>query len=204
MYPSLWLLHPEAEACDAFRHRFQTLPRVRVIQGRFEDLDPHDCFVTAGNSYGMMTAGIDAAVVARFGESIMREVQLRVLSEYFGEQPVGTAFVIPTGDERIPFLCHAPTMRVPGSITGTEKVYLVTFAALVAVFHHNRTSERKIETVTMPAMGTGFGGVSFDEAARQMAVAYRCFLDPPHRLDWDSVIERHKAICYDDGQRVVG
>jgi O-acetyl-ADP-ribose deacetylase (regulator of RNase III) len=203
MFPSLWLVHPDAEACDAFRGRFAGLPRVRVVQARFEDLDPHDCFVTAGNSYGLMTAGIDAVVVERFGERIMREVQLRILSDYFGEQPVGTAFVLPTGDARIPFLCHAPTMRVPGSIDGTERVYSATFAALVAVFHHNRTSDAKIEAVAVPAMGTGFGRVPFDEAARQMAVAYRCFLDPPHRLDWDAVIERHKAICYDGGRRVV-
>jgi O-acetyl-ADP-ribose deacetylase (regulator of RNase III) len=203
MLPTLWLIHPDADACDAFRTRFHGLPRTRVVQARFEDLDPHDCFVTAGNSYGMMTAGIDAVVVERFGEQIMREVQLRILSDYFGEQPVGTAFVIPTGDPRIPFLCHAPTMRVPGSIDGTEEVYQATFAALVAVFHHNRTNDRKIETVALPAMGTGFGQVKFDEAARQMAVAYRWFLDPPHRLDWDTVIERHKAICYDRGKQVV-
>lgn len=203
MFPSLWLVHPDAEMCAAFRDRFAGLPRVRVVQARFEELDPHDCFVTAGNSYGMMTAGIDAVVVDRFGERIMRAVQHRILSDYLGEQPVGTAFIVPTEDDRIPFLCHAPTMRVPGSIEGTEKVYAATFAALVAVFHHNRTDDRKIETVAMPAMGTGFGGVPFDEAARQMAVAYRWFLDPPHRLDWDAVIERHKAITYDGGKQVV-
>ena len=39
------------------------LPRVRIIQGRFENLVPHDCFVTAGNAFGMMTAGIDVPVV---------------------------------------------------------------------------------------------------------------------------------------------
>lgn len=203
MNPFLWLVHPAADACDAFRRRFDGLPRVRVFQAKFEDLPPHDCFVTAGNSYGLMTAGIDAVVVERFGEPIMQAVQLRILSDYFGEQPVGTAFVLPTGDERIPFLCHAPTMRVPQSIDGTEKVYLATFAALVAVFHHNRTAERTIETVAMPAMGTGFGQVSFDEAARQMAVVYRQFLEPPHRLDWEVVIARHKAICYDGERRVV-
>lgn len=200
---SLWLVHPDAEACDAFRRRFEDLPRVRVFQAKFEDLPPHDCFVTAGNSYGLMTAGIDAVVVERFGEDIMRAVQLRTLSDYFGEQPVGTAFVIPTGDSQIPYLCHAPTMRVPGNIEGTEKVYLATFAALVAVFHHNRTADRTIETVAMPAMGTGFGGVAFDEAARQMAVAYRQFLEPPHRLDWEVVTARHKEICYDGVVRVV-
>ena len=203
MYPSLWLVHPDTAACEAFRTRFAGLPRVRVVQGKFEDLDPHDCFVTAGNSYGLMTAGIDAVVVQRFGERIMRAVQHQILSDYFGEQPVGTAFVLPTNDPKLPFLCHAPTMRVPESIDGTEKVYLATFAALVAVFHHNRTSDQKIETVAMPAMGTGFGRVSFDEAARQMAVAYQHLLDPPHRMDWDLVIERHKAIDYDGGARVV-
>lgn len=203
MYPSLWLVHPDAAACDAFRARFAPLPRVQVHQAKFEDLPPHDCFVTAGNSYGLMTAGIDAVVVERFGEQIMQAVQHRILSDYFGEQPVGTAFILPTKHAGIPYLCHAPTMRVPGSIDGTANVYHATLAALVAVFHHNRTADREIETVAMPAMGTGFGRVSFDESARQMAVAYRHFLEPPHRLDWDLVIERHKAIDYDGGTRVV-
>lgn len=203
MLPTLWLVHPDPEACDAFRVRFDGLPRTRIVLGRFEDLGPHDCFVTAGNSYGIMTAGIDAAVVSRFGERIMRTVQHHILSEYFGEQPVGTAFVVGTADASLPYLCHAPTMRMPGTIEGTENVYLATFAALVAVFLHNRASDRKIETVAMPAMGTGFGRVSFDESARQMAVAYRVLLEPPHRLDWDTAIERHKQICYDGGKRVV-
>jgi len=40
----LWLIHPEQEMCDAFRDRFEGLPRVTVMQSRFEDLPPHDCF----------------------------------------------------------------------------------------------------------------------------------------------------------------
>jgi O-acetyl-ADP-ribose deacetylase (regulator of RNase III) len=51
-------------------------------------------------------------------------------------------------------------------------------------------------------MGAGFGGVPYSEAARQMAAAYRHYLSPPHRLDWDAVILRHKAICYDGDQQV--
>ena len=186
----------------AFQARFCGLTGVRVIRGRFEDLEPHDCFVTAGNSFGMMTAGIDAAVVRFFGEHLMHKVQHRIMDDFFGEQPVGTAFVVPTGHADIPFLAHAPTMRVPGSIEGTDKVYSATWAALLAVHAHNRVSERKIEVAVLPAMGTGFGGVPYDEAARQMAVAYRHFLEPPHRLDWDFVIERQKAIHYDGGKQV--
>jgi O-acetyl-ADP-ribose deacetylase (regulator of RNase III) len=125
------------------------------------------------------------------------------MDEFFGEQPVGTAFVMPTGHTSIPFLVHAPTMRVPGSIAGTDKVYSATWAALLAIHAHNRTSDQTIEVAAMPAMGTGFGGVPFDEAARQMATAYRHYREPPYRLDWDFVVERQKAIHYDNGRQVV-
>ena len=199
---SVWLVHPEEEMCAAFRDRFAGLPGVRVIQGRLEDLEPHDCFVTAGNAFGLMTAGIDAAVVRHFGEEVMRRVQHRILDQFLGEQPVGTAFLVPTDHPAVPFLAHAPTMRVPGSIAGTDKVYAATWAALLVVHAHNLAADRKVEVVAFPAMGTGFGGVPFEEAARQMAAAYRHYREPPHRLDWDFVVERHKAVCY-DGERQV-
>jgi hypothetical protein len=48
-----------------------------------------------------------------------------------------------------------------------------------------------------------FAGVPFDEAARQMAVAYRHYLEPPRRLDWDFVAARQLAICYDGSRQVV-
>src|SRR4051812_39153339 len=128
MLETLWLVHPDERMCDAFRLRFDGLPGVRVIQARFEDLEPHDCFVTAGNAFGLMTAGIDAAVVRFFGERLMQRVQHRIMDEFFGEQPVGTAFVMSTGHLEIPYLAHAPTMRVPGSIEGTDKVYNATWA----------------------------------------------------------------------------
>jgi len=93
-------------------------------------------------------------------------------------------------------------MRVPGSIEGTDKVYVATWSAPLAVHAHNVASDRKIEVVAFPAMGTGLEGVPFGEAARQMAAAYRHYREPPHRLDWDFVVERHKAICYDGGRQV--
>jgi O-acetyl-ADP-ribose deacetylase (regulator of RNase III) len=172
MLQKLWLIHPEKGMCEAFRNRFAGLPHVEVFQAKLEDLPPHDCFVTAGNSFGLMTAGIDAAVVHLLGKSLMDRIQHRIMDEYFGEQPVGTAFIIPTNHSRIPFLCHAPTMRVPGSIEGSDKVYISTWAALLTIHQHNRTStESPIEVAAFPAMGTGFGGMTYSEAARQMAAA---------------------------------
>jgi O-acetyl-ADP-ribose deacetylase (regulator of RNase III) len=133
----------------------------------------------------------------------MKRVQQRIMDQFLGEQPVGAAFLVPTDDPALPFVAHAPTMRVPGSIDGTDRIYAATWAALLAIAAHNQTDERKIEVAALPAMGTGFGGVSFGEAGRQMAVAYRHYLYPPHRLDWDHVAQRQLAICYDEGRQVV-
>src|SRR2546423_12413482 len=116
MLRNVWLVHPEETMCAAFRKRFADLPGVRVIQGRFEDLEPHDCFVTAGNAFGIMTAGIDAAVIRRFGDPLMERGQHRIMDQYFGEQPVGTAFILPTEDRTLPFIVHPPTMRGPRNI----------------------------------------------------------------------------------------
>lgn len=208
-YPiELWLVHPREEACEAFRDRFGGLPGVRVLQSRFEELPPHDCFVTAGNSFGIMTAGIDAAVVAFHGQPLMDRIQRRIIDEYLGEQPVGTCFVEATDTPGYPFVAHAPTMRMPGPIDGSDAVYRAAWAALLAIYRHNAairlgdSDEAEIATVAMPALGAGFGNVDYSEAARQMAAAYRFYLDPPHRLDWDAAIDRHRAIGFDGTQRV--
>ncbi len=205
-YPwfSLWIIHPDARACEATRARFEGQPRARVLQARYEELPPHDCFVTAGNAFGLMTAGVDAAVIQRHGVALMTRVQDHIMERYLGEQPVGTAFVLETGDRERPYLCHAPTMRVPGSIAGSDRVYAAAFAAMVAVHRFNvETDGAPIETLVLPALGTGFGAVSFDESARQMAAAYRNYRTPPHRPNWDSIIARERVICYDGERKVV-
>ena len=203
MLSGMRIIHPDPAVCGAVRERAAACSEITVVEARFEELPPHDAFVTAGNAFGIMTAGIDAAVVAVLGPEIMRRVQHRIMDEYFGEQPVGTAFVIDSGHSAIPFLVHAPTMRVPGSIAGTDKVYSATWAALLAIHRFNLTSDRKIEIATFPAMGTGFGGVPATEAGRQMVAAWRHYREPPHRLDWDHVASRQRSICYDGDRQVV-
>ena len=200
---ALWLIHPQAEMCDAFRERFAGLPNVRIIQTRFENLEPHDCFVTAANSFGIMNAGIDAAVIRVHGPGLMKRIQHRIRNEFLGEQPVGTSIIEATGNEKYPFIAHSPTMRVPGSIAGTDNVYQATWASLLAVYRHNVQNDTTIDTVVFPAMGAGFGNVPFTEVARQMSVACRHYLYPPHSMDWDMVVHRHKQISYDNGQKVL-
>lgn len=186
---SLLVVHPDPDAVARMRPAFAGLADARVEAMRFEDVPPHAAFVTAGNSYGIMTAGIDAAVVRRFGPQIMKQVQRHIVAHWLGEQPVGTAFLLDTGDAWCPTLVHAPTMRIPGPIVGTDAVYRATWAALVALV-------AVPGLVVMPAMGTGFGAMPFEDAARQMAAAWRHALAPPTTLrdSWDLPLARERHI----------
>src|ERR1051325_1781415 len=64
--------------------------------GSFETLRHFDCVATAGNSFGLMDAGMDLAVCRFFGIDLQERIQNRILEEYCGEQPVGTAFIVET------------------------------------------------------------------------------------------------------------
>jgi O-acetyl-ADP-ribose deacetylase (regulator of RNase III) len=192
----LILVDPNKEACDVMRWQFRSHPEVQVVCGRFESLAAFDCIITAANSFGLMDAGIDRAVVKFFGEAIMLAVQKRVLEEYLGEQPVGTCILIPTNCVSHPYLAHAPTMRVPQNISGTDNVYLAIWATLTAIYRHNRTEMRKIEVVACPALGTGTGGVELVEASLQLLLAYEHFLKPPKFINPTFAQQRHERVHF--------
>ena len=147
------------DTADEIRWVARDSPDVEVFLGAFESLPSFDCVATAGNSFGLMDAGMDLAVLKFFGQQIQERIQKRILEDYCGEQPVGTAVIVETGRMDHPFVAHAPTMRIPMNIAGTDHVYLATWATLLAVRQHNRVSERKIETLVCPAFGAGTGGV---------------------------------------------
>ncbi len=173
---------------------FEGKPNVQILAGHFEDLPEFDCIVSPGNSFGLMDGGIDGAIVAYFGEGLMRRVQQRIVDEYLGEQPVGTCILVPTDDRRHPYLAHAPTMRVPMEISRTDYAYLAMWAVLLAVHRHYAACEQSICSLACPGLGAGTGRMPAREVARQMALAYAHYLDPPSRLDWDVATRRQAAI----------
>lgn len=190
----LILVDPQPLLCSALGKAFARLPRVEVVNDHFETLPEFDCMVSAANSFGLMDGGVDAAIVRFFGIHLMQRVQHHILTEYLGEQPVGTSFIIETDDVNHPFVAHTPTMRVPMDIAHTDNVYLAMWAMLRAVHHHNHRGDRPIRTVACPGLGTLTGRVSPEVAARQMALAYRHYLNPPQRLDWVFADLRDKAV----------
>jgi O-acetyl-ADP-ribose deacetylase (regulator of RNase III) len=143
-----------------------------------------------------MDGGVDGAITRFFGVDLMERVQSRILDKYLGEQPVGTSIIVETNHPKHPFIAHTPTMRVPMEIARTDNVYLAMWAMLLAVRQHNQQSERRINLVACPGLGTATGRVPYPEAAGQMALAYKNFLNPPRAIDWDVASSRQAQIRY--------
>ena len=192
----LAIVSRDREFGEVARWEFRTHPEVEVIHGRFEDVPEFDCVVTAGNSFGLMDAGMDLAVVKFFGTHVMESIQQLILQEHLGEQPVGTCLIVATGHLRHPFVAHAPTMRAPMNVMGTDNVYLAMWASLCAVHRHNQKESRKIEKLICPGLGTGTGGMDLIEAALQMRLAYEHFKNPPQRITPGLAQSRHERIHF--------
>jgi O-acetyl-ADP-ribose deacetylase (regulator of RNase III) len=192
----LILVDLDAEICEAWRTAFQELPNVEIVHNRFETIANYDCMVSAANSFGLMDGGVDLAITRFFGDQLMDRVQQFIVREYLGEQPVGTSFIIETKHPKHKWLAHTPTMRVPMQISGTDNVYVAMAAMLRAVYQHNLSHDEQIESIACPGLGTGTGLMPPKEAARQMALAYRYYLNPPPYITWQMAGERQTAIRY--------
>ena len=96
----------------------------------------------------------------------------RIAEQFHGELPVGIATIIVMRTKRFPFLIVSPTMRVPSRILGTINAYLSMRAALAAILDHNKGGLVGINSVAVPGLGTGVGGMPADEAGAQMRAAY--------------------------------
>ncbi|PLR99487.1 macro domain-containing protein [Bacillus sp. T33-2] len=166
---------------ECFTNAFHRFDNVKVHLGIFEQLEQIDCLVSPANSFGLMDGGMDAAITNYFGDQLQKRVQEHIINEYYGEQPIGTSFIVETNNERIKYLAHSPTMRIPKIIKNTDNVYMATKATLIAIDKF----KEKIDTVAFPAFGAGCGQVHPVDVAYQMSLAFKHFENPPKTIDWN-------------------
>ena len=149
--------------------------RVRVHRGSVLDVVAQ-AVVSPANSYGWMRGGIDE-VYARAFPGVEQTVRSTILAFHGGELPIGQAVVVPTGEAEPGWLISAPTLREPGQRlpSGTVHPYL----AARAVFLQWRDGQldegpvrELVDTIAMPGLGTGVGGVAPETCARQVAAAW--------------------------------
>ncbi len=159
------------EVALALASQFQYSSGVRIIWGNALKIKT-DAIVSPANSFGDMGGGIDKVIDDLYKGEAQKKVIKTIRNDYLGELPVGTALILPMSYRKLPYLIVAPTMRIPGNVSGTLNAYLAMRASLVAVLKHNETCDKKIRDVVVPALCTGVGRMPFKESAQQMLKAY--------------------------------
>ncbi len=124
-----------------------------------------DCLVSPANAFGRMTGGYDAVLSTILGWDFQKKVQKYIKDEFFGEQPVGTSFIIKTDLPNLS-LIHTPTMRYPSIIKDDYMVYYCMRSTLLCALKND------IKTIVIPVFGGACGQVHPITAGERMRQAY--------------------------------
>jgi len=157
---------------DALSEEFLEIDQVEIIEGNIFDLNCM-ALVSPANNFGDMSGGLDKIIDDFYQNKAQTLVIKTIQRKFFGELPVGNAIIINMKTEKFSNLIVSPTMRIPGNINGTINVYLAMRALLVALAKHNSNTTNKIQSVAIPSLGTGIGGMSAKKSAQQMKTAFK-------------------------------
>ncbi len=138
---------------------------VQIIDGDIFSIKA-DAIVSPGNSFGFMDGGLDLLISKKMGWEIQTELKEKIKSTHLGELLVGQAMSIESKNGIV--IC-APTMRIPTSegIPNSVNAYLAMKAILIEGIRNE-----KVNSIAIPGLCTGTGGMSPYVAAKQMKAAY--------------------------------
>ena len=145
-----------------------------------------DTIVTAGNSFGIMDGGLDFFVRRYYrnkGEDIESIVRYDILSEFNGEQPVGTAMIV-FPNLQLPKLVHTVTMRYPMRLYDISHIRDCMRLSLFQAY------ENFGKNITMPSFGAGTGSNDYDLCAKYMKQGYDNFYNCKMPNNWEEVNEK--------------
>lgn len=128
---------------------------VEILEGDITQLDV-DAIVNPANSRMIMGGGVAGAIKRRGGREIEEEAMKHA------PVPVGKAVATGAGRLRARYVIHAPTMEMPAMRIPLENVYKATRAAL------EEAERLGIESLALPAMGAGVGGISPRDSFKAM------------------------------------
>ena len=171
-YPQIIFCDQKLELCQKVTEKFSEVDQIEIIHGDIFKVKT-DALISPANSFGDMSGGIDRAIDNHYGGSAQKLLQHEIREEFFGELPVGMAILLEMGSSNFQYLIAAPTMRIPGILRKDSiNVYLAMRAILVCALRYNEKHGFRIQKIAIPGLGTGVGGMDFEESARQMYGAY--------------------------------
>jgi O-acetyl-ADP-ribose deacetylase (regulator of RNase III) len=114
-----------------------------------------DAIVNAANNDLILGGGVAGAIRRRGGESIQRECNA------IGSIPIGGAAITGGGNLKARFVIHAASMQLGGSATAQALRSSTAHTFRIA-------TEKKLTSVSFPAIGTGIAGFPLRECAEIM------------------------------------
>lgn len=185
------IFHPDQEICDALEYMTRKIDDVTVLCADYEELHRSDlacegAVVSPGNGFGIMDGGFDGVLRAIHGTKLEQRIKRRIIDRYGPELPVGAA-VSATGDDE-QLVIYAPTMQGPMRIAGTDNVYRAARAAA------NMAKQMGVDTLFMPLLGTGTGGMNAQDAAVQILAGVHDGTEmiEPEDMDWAHADRMHR------------
>lgn len=157
------LFDTEIKMCDAWKTYFDNNPEVDIFNTSFENIEA-TYTVTAGNSYGIMTGGIDLAVRNYYGYRIQDLIQEKLFFIDKHKLNPGSMLIVKTNDASKPNLVYVSTMETPRKINS-----LVIYNS---VFNILKNCYEKDGNIAICGLGTSTGGVPYDIAAEEYYDAY--------------------------------
>ncbi|MFH1510761.1 MAG: macro domain-containing protein [Candidatus Woesearchaeota archaeon] len=158
--------------------------------------------VSPANSYGDMRGGIDKQYSKRFA-GLEGRLKSYIESYHGGRLEIGKAQIVPTHDEKFPYVIVTPTVENPGDQASEGSVLKAMEAVLKETLWLNNTQEisKKIEQLLCPGLGTGSGGLAPGDAARAIATAYRQVQSNTRKLLADNPYLKNSYLC---SQQILG
>jgi O-acetyl-ADP-ribose deacetylase (regulator of RNase III) len=148
--------------------------------------------INAANGCGVMGAGVAGAIAKLCGGDSFVE-HVKNVATVKGPRPAGEAYITHAGaliQRDIHYIVHAVTMQFPGSPTTIEKSMKALYKALTLA------TDFGLETLAIPALGTGIGRLDKEKVADLMLKVIRHHekTAPPMRIyivDVDPVFTNH-------------
>lgn len=177
----IYIIEKNYEKYKYLKPYFSDLENVVLVNADFKDFikeNKIECVVSPANSFGLMDGGYDLALTEWYGDQLQERVQQYIIDNFYGEQPVGTSFIIDTNKDNQK-LIHTPTMRVPQIIKDESIIYQCMRTTLMVAM------ENRIETILIPMFGGLTGGVKPQVVAKMMRLGFDQLQNKPSKIDWD-------------------
>jgi O-acetyl-ADP-ribose deacetylase (regulator of RNase III) len=194
------------DLADAWQRHCGDLPDVTIHRGSILDLSV-DAVVSPANSFGFMDGGIDHLYSSRFGWEVQDRLQQLIRTRHHGELLVGAAEIVETGNDRIPYVIAAPTMRVPMILTDTVNPYLAARAVFLLIQRGvvpsgalaGEAVSDAVSSVAFPGLGTGVGRVGPNTCAHQVRAAIEEIVlgRGQYPRTWAEAQQRHQLLYTD-------